>query len=87
MAGLILEKKNAHTRVDLGDAGPGGVRIYAESPETSALQIRSYGCVAASGRGVCRVAYSHVSLTADDLASIIAELTVQRDRLLSKQAE
>lgn len=85
MSDFMLEKENARTTVDQGEGRPGSVRIYGESPETAVLQIRTYGCIAASGRGVCRVAYSHVSLTADDLTAIIAELTVQRDRLLEKQ--
>ena len=85
MAVFKLEKKYACITVDQGDAEPSNVTIYAESPDTTALQIRTYGSVAASGKGVKRVAYSHVSLTADDLAAVIAELTAQRDRLLAKQ--
>ncbi len=81
---FILEKPLARTKLGEADSEreTGCLRIYGESPEAAALQIRTYGSVAPRSRGVYRLAYSTVSLTADDIEKVIEELKVQRARLL-----
>lgn len=59
-------KTHTSTKViikDIAIPAMSAVRVYKQSPTEIALQIRSTGPVAESGRGVSRVAYSHANLT------------------------
>lgn len=82
---FLLPKPMAHTRVGVVEKATAMacVRIYKESPERIAFQIRTTGRVGTSRTAQCRNAFSHVSLDAGDIAAVIAEL----QRLLPKVAK
>jgi len=58
-----------------------GVRVYGESPDRSALQIRSHGPIIPGG--VKRHMYSHASLDIQQIEELIVLLEAQRTRLVS----
>lgn len=60
-----------------------GVRVYGESPDRAALQIRTYGPLQPGG--VKQVMYSHASLNIQEIEELILLLEAQRTRLVSYQ--
>jgi len=59
-----------------------GVRVFGESPERSAIQIRTFGKTAEHGQAQ-RAAYSHASLTINQIEALIVALEAERTRLVS----
>lgn len=78
---LIIEKPYAKTTVTPTDDTVGCLRIYRDSPESVLLQIRTVGHTGQYSKGVKRTAFSHCSLQADELDSVIAALQKLRAEL------
>lgn len=71
----------AQTRIDHEGETDECVRVYKSSPECIAIQIRTFGPVAASGQGKERSAYSHAELNSSQLDKLIGALQQARAEL------
>lgn len=77
---IPLNDTETHASNDLADSRGGpGVRVYKSSPSRVTLQIWSFGRTTLHGKS--RKAFSHATLTRDEIDAVIIALTEARDQL------